>query len=367
MIHQKVAMETTGNKLSRKALSFFEFWPAWLFYMPIYIYVIYLMIRYRSIMLLTAVNPQLDEGQFVGESKNEILNVVTHYLPEYSVKHFLVTKHADSENGLLEKVEQLLDQCNITYPFVAKPDLGCRGAGVNLIKNREELIHYLRAFPADQSLICQELIPYESEAGIFYCRLPNQKKGEIISLTLKYFPSVTGNGVSTLRELIENDARASQLTRIYFPRLQQRLDLIPANGERIPLVFAGNHSKGAIFKDGREKINLALTDTFDRISKKIPQFYFGRFDIRYENFDQLERGLNFKIVEINGASAESTHIWDADYGLLSAWKDLFRQFHLAFMIGEYNRSHGAKTQSFKDFYQSYLRDKQLYKLYPGTH
>lgn len=307
------------------------------------------------------------DGQFVGESKNEILNTVVEYLPEYSVKHFLVKKTKDSKNNYLDSVEHLLVQHGIAYPFVAKPDLGCRGAGVNLIHNQTELQGYINTFPENQSFICQELISYESEAGIFYCRLPHQEKGEIISLTLKYFPKVIGDGVSTLRSLIENDPRASHLTHIYFPRLQDRLESIPTLGEEVKLVFAGNHSKGAIFKNGKEQISQALIDTFDRISKRLPEFYFGRFDIRYENFSQLELGLHFKIVEINGASAESTHIWDADYNLINAWRDLFRQFHLVFSIGDYNRSHGVKTQRFKDFYQAYQRDKSLSKLYPGTH
>lgn len=357
----------TTEKSTGKTLSFFEFWPAWLFYLPLYIYIIYLMIRYRSVMLPTAVNPLLADGQFVGESKNEILNMVVEYLPEYSVKHFLVDKTKDPENNLPGLVGQLLDQHGIAYPFVAKPDLGCRGAGVNLIHNQTELQGYINNFPENQSFICQELISYESEAGVFYCRLPNQERGEIISLTLKYFPKVIGDGVSTLKTLIEDDPRASQLTHIYFSRLQDRLESIPAIGEEVKLVFAGNHSKGAIFKDGRDHISQALTDTFDQISKRLPEFYFGRFDIRYETFGKLEQGLHFKIVEINGASAESTHIWDADYSLLNAWKDLFRQFQLVFLIGNYNRRRGTKTQSFRDFYQAYQRDKNLSKLYPGTH
>jgi hypothetical protein len=110
-----------------------------------------------------------------------------------------------------------------------------------------------------------------------------------------------------------------------------------------------------------------LTQTFDQISKRVPHFYFGRFDIRYENFTNLEKGLGFKIVEINGACSESTHIWDANYTLLKAYKDLFYQFHLVFMIGDYNVKHGFKAQTIKDLLHSYSLDKKLSKLYPGTH
>lgn len=364
------ALSADGEAVSKdaKVLSHFEFWPAWLFYLPIYLYVIYLMIRYRSIMLPTAVNPGLADGKFIGESKDEILKTIYQYLPEYSVKHSLVKKDSALDISIiLSQITDQLTQEGISYPFVAKPDLGCRGAGVNLIRSQQELESYIRSFPADQSFVCQELIPYESEVGLFYCRMPWESSGKIISLTLKSFPKTQGDGIHTLRELIGLDARASKLTHIYHPRLQNRLDTIPEQGEQIALVFAGNHSKGAIFKDGRQYITQTLTATLDHICKRLPHFYFGRFDIRYASLDRLERGEEFKIVEINGASSESTHIWDSDCGLLDAYRDLFKQFHLLFMIGEYNSQHGAKTQSLKAFYQSHLLDKKLSKLYPGTH
>lgn len=350
-----------------KTLSFFEFWPTWLFYFPIYAYVICLMVRYRSIMLLTAVNPRLAGGQFVGESKDEILQMVRKYLPEYSVNHFLVKNNCDLEGKLLNEIEHLMVQHKIDYPFVAKPDLGCRGAGVNLISNQTELMKYLNSFPIGQAIICQELIPYEPEVGVFYCKLPNQPQGKIISLTLKFFPIVVGDGISNLKDLVEKDPRASQLTQIYLPRFQDKLTTIPKAAEYVKLVFAGNHSKGAIFKDGRHKITPALEETFEHLAQKLPEFYFGRFDIRYESFEKLEQGKCFKIVEINGVSAESTHIWDSDCTLFKAWNDLFKQFRLAFIIAKHNTKRGVPTQNFKDFYKSYLLDKQLSRLYPKTH
>lgn len=352
----------------KKVLSFFEFWPTWLFYLPVYAYVALLMVRHRSFMLPTAVNPQLANGKFVGESKDEILSMAAQYLPEYSVKHCAVIKGGErDQSNCLALTEKSLMVNGIQYPLVVKPNLGCRGAGVNLIHNPEELKRYIEVFPNHEVFICQELIPYEAEAGIFYCRMPWEQSGRIISLTLKSFPSVTGDGKHSLRELIAMDSRASQLTKIYHPRHQANLERIPLSGEIIRLVFAGNHSKGAIFKNGHDQISSLLTVTVDQLAKRLPNFFFGRLDIRYASFEQLEKGLDCKIVEINGASSESTHIWDANYGLFRAWRDLFVQFDLLFSIGKYNRQHGFKTQAFTDFYQSYQRDRKLSKQYPGTH
>ncbi len=54
---------------SGEQLSFFEFWPMWAFYPPVMLYALYLMLRYRGILLPTVANPSFPGGGFVGESK----------------------------------------------------------------------------------------------------------------------------------------------------------------------------------------------------------------------------------------------------------------------------------------------------------
>src|SRR3546814_17353817 len=55
----------------------------------------------------------------------------------------------------------------------------------------------------DAAYLLQELVPWEGEAGIFYVRRPGQKRGEVFSMTLKYAPYVLGDGVRSLRQLID--------------------------------------------------------------------------------------------------------------------------------------------------------------------
>jgi hypothetical protein len=50
-------------------------------------------------------------------------------------------------------------------------------------------------------------------------------------------------------------------------------------------------------------------------------------------------------VELNGAAAESTNIYDPDGSLLSAYRWLFRQWSIAFAIGDANRRAGAQVTS----------------------
>src|SRR5439155_13575234 len=61
-----------------------EFWPAWLFYIPVALYYFWLAVRYRSLSLPTAANPGMATGGFVGESKFEILDQL-HATSPYSV------------------------------------------------------------------------------------------------------------------------------------------------------------------------------------------------------------------------------------------------------------------------------------------
>ena len=92
----------------------------------------------------------------------------------------------------------------------------------------------------------------------------------------------------------------------------------------------------------------------------------GRFDVRFESFAEVQRGQGFTIVEINGAGAESTHIWDRRTGLLQAWRDLMRQYRWLFEIGAANRARGFQPMRWADFRAAYRREKALTPLYPAT-
>src|SRR3546814_11317033 len=52
------------NRLRR-----WEFWPAWLFYVPIVGYILWLGLRFRQPTAFTASNPASESGGVVGESK----------------------------------------------------------------------------------------------------------------------------------------------------------------------------------------------------------------------------------------------------------------------------------------------------------
>jgi hypothetical protein len=355
--------------LDGPALSFFEFWPMWAFYPPVMLYAVWLMLRYRGVLLPTAANPSFPGGGFFGESKAEILALAMRHTPEWVAPFIAVHRPeaADADPRLeCETALAALADAGLSLPVVAKPDLGCRGAGVKLLRTSDDLHAYLQAFPRGAKLLLQRLVPFEGEAGIFYCRRPGEANGRIVSITLKYFPHVTGDGVRTLRQLILDDPRAGKLSHLYLRRHTARLDLVPAAGESIRLAFAGSHSRGAIFRNGTHLVTPEMEACFDAIAKRLPEFHFGRFDVRFEDFAQVQRGRAFTIVEVNGAGAESTHIWDRQTTLPQAWLALMRQYRWLYEIGHANRARGFKPMLWAHFVRDYRREKLLTPQYPAT-
>lgn len=354
--------------LSGPPVSFYEFWPMSLFYGPVFLYVLWLMARYRGINLPTLANPSFPGGGFYGESKSAILDLAVRSAPQWVAPFIAVDRPerpADFAGETRAALRRLAD-AGLCLPVVAKPDLGCRGAGVRLVRTEAELAAYLQGFPAGARLVLQRFADFEGEAGIFYVRKPGTARGRILSLTLKYFPRVAGDGRATLRELILRDPRAGKVPHLYLPRHAARLDDIVPAGEAVRLSFSGSHSKGSIFRDGTHLVSEAMQARFDAIARAIPEFYFGRFDVRFPSFEALQRGEGFVILEINGAGAEMTHVWDRRTKLLAAWRDIMRQYRLLFEIGRLNRDRGHRGQSLAAFWRQYRRENALTAAYPLT-
>jgi hypothetical protein len=327
------------------------------------------MLRHRSILLPTLANPSFPSGGWVGESKAEILSLAMAHVPEWTAP-FVRLERADAE-ALDSSVEcdaalAALTRAGLSLPVVAKPDLGCRGVGVKLVRTRDDLQAYIAAFPRGAGYLLQRLVPFEGEAGVFYVRRPDEPRGRIVSITLKYFPHVMGDGHGTLRELILADPRAGRLSHLYLLRHSARLDTVPAVGEHVRLAFAGSHSRGAIFRNGTHLVTPDMETRFDAIAQALPEFHFGRFDIRFERFADVQQGRGFTIVEANGAGAESTHIWDRKTTLLQAWRDLCKQYRWLFEIGAANRARGFKPMAWSHFRAAWRREKELTPHYPST-
>jgi hypothetical protein len=232
-----------------------------------------------------------------------------------------------------------------SFPLVLKPDVGQRGVGVRLAHSLEEARDYLTA--ESGRVVVQPYHPGPHEAGVFYYRLPGWTQGRILSITDKHFPAIVGDGESTLEELVWDDRRLRMQASRFLARHASRRDHVLAKGERLQLAIAGNHAQGTLFKDGRHLITAALEERIDHIAWAYGGFFIGRFDIRYRDVARFKAGEDLAIVELNGATAESTNIYDPDGSLWSAYRQLFHQWSLVFAIGDANQRAGAPASSFR--------------------
>jgi len=350
-----------------RATSFFEFWPSQLIYLPVILQWLWLALRYRSLSLPLIANPSIPLSGMVGESKSSVLELAGKQARPY-IAPFISFQNDHFQPINVRMCEALDKTCRagINFPMIAKPDMGCRGAGVKIIHDDNDLQNYIKKFPDHSRLLLQHKIPHEAEAGIFYIRYPGQSKGEIFSVTLKYMPYVIGDGKRSLRQLIQDDARASKIYKVYFNRHKSKLNQIVPEQQAFRLAFAGSHCKGSIFRNGNNYITDDLVKTFDHITADIKGFYYGRFDVRFESIEKLMRGEAFSIIEINGASSEATHIWDCNTNISEVYKTLFHQYKTLFQIGNINRKQGHLTPAIWQLFKAWREESKLVKQYPET-
>ena len=341
-------------------VSFFEFWPGWLFYTPVVIHWLLLGVRYGDFSLPTAANPRITTGGLCGESKLQILSGVGPEARDLMAPACGVLARPNAAKA----AEAAMDSGGLRYPVVVKPDIGCNGTGVRPVRDRVAMARYLDAYPAGETVVLQEYVEDPHEAGIFYIRHPHEPAGRITSMTIKRPPVVVGDGRSTLRALILADERASLIPHLYLTRLADRLECVPGRGEAVQLVFVGNHCKGSIFEDGAALVTPALTAAIDRLAKSMSDFFFGRIDVRFASTAQLRRGLGFRVIEINGAGSEATHIWDPRTKLLDAWRAQFFHYGAAFRIGAANRKRGFSSSGVRAMYRNWKNQRRLMAMYP---
>lgn len=311
-----------------------------LYYIPVVAHWLAMAVRFRGLTLPTCTNPLIEAGGLIGESKIACLTMVP---PE--MRRWLAHSTAiDVPTGgdALARTLSAARSSGLGFPLVVKPDLGWRGFGVRRVEDEEELASYLADFPDGVRLVLQEYVPHDGEAGVFYVRRPGEARGEIFSLTLRYFPFVVGDGGSTLAELVSADPRSRWKAELHCACNVGRLDTVPAAGEIVRLSVVGSNRVGGLYVDARGLVTEAMRARFDEISRSIPEFYFGRYDIRFSSMAALQAGEGFSIVEINGAGAEAIHIWDPDYPVFAGYATLLRQQRLMFEIAAANRDRGFR-------------------------
>jgi len=325
---------------------FYEYWPWWLFYLPILPYWVYLSLKNKTFAYFSVANPGIDLGGFFGESKSEILALID--------KEYLPNSFTVFANTELSTITNNLFLNNIGYPLIAKPDVGERGNDVCKISNEIELIEYHNN--ANFKYIIQEFVTYDIELGVLYSRLPNENSGCVSSVTLKEFLTVCGDGKLSILNLMEKSTRARfQIERLK-KEMGNEINRIPLIYEKVLLEPIGNHCRGTRFINYNHIISDNLNIVFDKISLPINGFYYGRFDLKVKSIDDMMQGKHIKIMELNGASSEPGHIYDAiTNNIFSAYMDLTSHWKRLSDISAVNIKAGLKPVSFLLIIKTYFK------------
>jgi len=317
-------------------LRHWEYWSSGIIYFPLYPYWLWLSIKARSIYFLTAANPSIKNGGYIMESKKDVYDL----LPADFYPETLLFEPGTS----LEKILMTIEDSAISFPLIAKPDIGGRGLGVKKIENEMKLSDYVLHMPV--AFLIQQFVPFENEVGIFYYRIPGANKGYISGIVNKEPVTVIGDGVSTLTMLIMSNDRYILQWKQIKAEYSDILDFVLEMNEIMTLVPYGNHCRGSKFTDETFRANEELSATIDRICSQIPEFYYGRLDIRFNTWELLEQGKDFSIIELNGSGSEPTHIYDPAHSIFFAWQEIIRHWKILYVICKANNKKGTSYTSF---------------------
>ncbi|MXV38910.1 hypothetical protein GO491_09540 [Flavobacteriaceae bacterium Ap0902] len=314
-----------------KKITHYEYWEFWVFYIPMIPVWLYHSLKAKSLTYFTATNPGIEHGGFFEYSKFKIQEQIAE---KSRPVHQLIT----SENNSLD--------LGFNYPFIAKPEKGQRGISVQIINSDREWEIYKRN--AKGNIIVQEYIDLPKEYGVFYAKLPYESKGKILSITGKEFLTYQGDGTTSLREFIESNSRAYFNKSYLYMKFHEEQNLILPAGEKMILERIGNHHRGTYFYDNSSLITPALEAAIENIASNVEGFYYGRLDVKAKSDEAFRKG-EFIVLEINGANSEATHIYDEEYSIIDAYKEVVRHLDVQYKIAKHNIKNGAKTTPIGEF------------------
>ncbi len=328
-----------------------ELWPFYVIYAPLGFVWLYYVIKARAFWFFSTVNPTLEFSGFEGENKKEMY----HQLPE---KYYPKTLFIEAGQNIKDVMQQI-SVAGFYYPFVVKPQVGMHGMMFRKIKNQEHLERYHEYISFDY--IVQEFVDMPMEFSVFHVRYPGEANGKITGFILKDYLAVTGNGSSTLIELILRHPRACLREEEMRHKHAHYLNTVIADGEKYYLSIAGNHNRGTRFINLSKEIDEQLSNVFDSISKETGHFYFGRYDLKCTSVEDLKVGKNIAILEYNGAGAEPNHIYDCGMNYWDALKIINEHWKDMYKIGRINYKQGVAYWSFVKGYKHLRKAKKYFK------
>ncbi len=287
----------------------------------------------------------------MGASKMNILNK----LPKSVIPKTIFLSKEQQANW---NKDNFLKDHKLSFPLIMKPDIGERGLLVEKINSMQEWQQYLQANQVDY--IVQEFIDLPNEIGIFFHRLPGITQINISSVCLKNFLTLTGNGKDTVKELLLNNFHG----RLQIDRLEKTnvslLECVLTDGQTKLLEPIGNHSRGTAFYNGNHLIDVKMKSLIESIIGQQTDIHYGRFDIKYNTLEELKQGKNYKVIELNGAASEPTHIYDRSIPIWKKYKVFSEHFSVMYDICKIQMQKGIDPISISTGLRT-MRDYYSYK------
>ncbi|MCB9283369.1 MAG: hypothetical protein H6563_04785 [Lewinellaceae bacterium] len=310
-----------------------EYWPMGLAIVPTVAFWLWFGLRARRLFFFSAVNPAIETGGMMGESKIDIMR----HLPEEHLPKTVFVKTGTPWEKIISELKAL----EMDYPLIAKPNVGERGFQVLKVEEEDMLRDYHAANRMD--FLIQEFVDLPLEVSILYHRFPDREKGAVTSVCLKEFLQVKGDGRSSIRDLMKRDPRANLQVGRFEQEKPEVLSQVPASGEQLLLEPIGNHCRGTKFLSGNHLIDPELNAVFDRLTRKMDGIHYGRFDMKCSSMDELRKGNSFKILEYNGVSSDPAHIYDPSIPVWKKYRDVFRHWEIMYRIYLVQRDKGVRA------------------------
>ena len=321
----------------------YEFWSPKIFNLPFYFYLGFkCLINGVSLKGLLKANSYIKCGD-LRASKFEIQNLLGE---KYFPKTVLLKKNL-SNKVLIEKIENFVKENS--FPIIAKPDTAECGKGTKLIRNKKDITILVNAIEADY--IIQEYIDLPLEYGVFYIRYKGESK--IVGINGKYFPSLVGDGKSTIWELVKDRENFSNHWHTFLRDFD--LNKIPKKDEKIRLSHIGSHTLGCVFTDEIHLITPKLKKSFLNIMDSFDDLNYGRVDLRAKSEEDFKNG-KFKFIEVNGITSLPTQMFDSSYSIFKAYKTFFEFGDYLVKIAKENKHKKMEVENLNTIFKKIGED-----------
>ena len=298
------------------------------------------LIHGESLGVVTNLNPSIPFGGLGRLSKSFVISKLNqkNYSKYFPQQELLKISLPVEER--LKKATDFIKKNN--FPIVAKPDVGFTGIGVEVFDDKDKLLGFLKKQRSDY--ILESFCANGHELGVYYLKSPGQEKGKVIGVVEKDFPFVIADGQKNLNELAGN---VDGFVKAYLVTKYGSLENVPEKDSIVNLVGKSHMAGEQISIDRTHELNEKLSGIIEDISSQIPDFYYGRYDIKISKWPLTDDEFNFKILELNPSiDAIPLHFYEKKYSFFQRYRSVLGLLDKAVKISSENKSNSKNNIGF---------------------